>query len=356
MSDYAHRTIHINNREVILADILSGKITSLSSFEFSTFEFIKKWLNSTESFKLNTSGSTGTPKEISLTRNQLKQSATRTLTALELNQNNTAFICLDTKYIAGKMMLVRALEGNMKIVAVEPASNPLTNLSTEINNSFAAFVPLQIQEMLTHSENTKKLNQFKAIIVGGGSVNAKLLQQIQKISCPVFATYGMTETVSHIALQRLNGDEASDHFSVLSGIKTQLDERGCLVIQMSEFSETIVTNDLVELIGPDQFRWLGRYDNVINSGGFKISPEKIEKVLEQNLLTDRSFFVVGIPDDRLGEKLILIIEGAETKIDLSKITDLHPYEFPKEIRFLREFVRSDTGKILRQQTKLLANS
>lgn len=356
MGDYAHSTIHINNREVILADILSSKATSLSSFESSTFEFIKEWLNNTESFKLNTSGSTGTPKEITLTRNQLKQSATRTLTALELNQSNTAIICLDTKYIAGKMMLVRALEGDMKIIAIEPSSNPLTNLSTEINNSLAAFVPLQLQEMLADSENIKKLNQFNVIIVGGGSVNAKLLQQIQKISCPVFATYGMTETVSHIALQRLNGEKASDHFSVLSGIKIQLDDRGCLVIQMPEFSETIVTNDLVELIGPDQFRWLGRYDNVINSGGFKISPEKIEKVLEQNILTDRSFFVAGIPDDRLGEKLILIIEGAETKIDLSKITDLHAYEFPKEIRFLRGFVRSDTGKILRQQTKLLANS
>lgn len=351
MDGYSQSTIQINNREVTLTDILSGNVTSLSNFESTTFEFIKEWLNKTESFKLQTSGSTGTPKEITLARNQLKKSAQRTLTALNLIQSDTAFVCLDTKYIAGKMMLVRALECNMKIVAVEPSANPLQNHSSEISLHFAAFVPMQLQEMFRHSEIVKKLNRFKAIIIGGGAVSIKLNQEIQKITCPVFATYGMTETVSHIALQRLNGDHASDYFKVLPGIKIEIDERGCFVIQVPEFAEAITTNDLVELIDSEQFKWLGRHDNVINSGGFKISPEKIEKSLE-SILPDRSFFVTSFYDERLGEKLVLVLEGNRINIDFSKL-QLHPFEIPKEVIHLPEFIRTETGKINRIKTMRL---
>jgi O-succinylbenzoic acid--CoA ligase len=348
---YSPGSIWINNREIKISEILSEKFTAASEFESATFSFIRNWLEGTEKFNLQTSGSTGTPKEITLSRNQFKQSANRTLTALYLNQNDTAFVCLDTKYIAGKMMLVRALEGDLKILAVEPTANPLQNLSSDISTGFAAFVPMQFQEILKHSDSAKKLNQLKAIIIGGGAVSAKLHQAIQKISCPVFATYGMTETVSHIALQRLNGDDTSDYFKVLSGINIEIDQRGCLVIQIPEFAEKIVTNDLVELIGSDQFRWLGRYDNVINSGGFKISPEKIEKSLE-SILPDRAFFVTHFLDERLGEKLVVVMEGNRINIDFSKL-HLHPYEIPKEVIYLPEFIRTETGKINRIKTMRL---
>ena len=210
------RDININNHEINLTAILSGGVTPLSDFESETFSFIKDWLHGVGSFKLHTSGSTGTSKEILLTRKQLQQSAQRTIIAFDLNGNDTAFVCLDTKYIAGKMMLVRALESNMKIVAVEPTSNPLQELSSDTSLSFAAFVPLQLREMLKYSDSTKKLNQLKAIIIGGGEVNASLQQAMQKLSCPTYATYGMTETVSHIALQLLglfvsNGGSHSEH-------------------------------------------------------------------------------------------------------------------------------------------------
>ena len=313
--------------------------------------FIKQWLQGENSFKLNTSGSTGKPKEIILTRHQLQQSALRTISALNLSEKNTALICLDTKYIAGKMMLVRALESNMKIVAIEPSSDPFQKLNNGISNGFAAVVPLQLQEILSDANSLQKLNQLETVIVGGGAVSNTLQKQISKLNCAVYATYGMTETVSHIALQRLNGSKASELFTVLSGIEISKDERGCLVIQMPEFSEPIITNDLAEIINPNQFRWLGRFDNVINSGGFKIYPEKIEKALE-SFLPDQAFFITSILDERLGEKLVLILEGKNTTIDFSKL-NLHPYEIPKDIIHLPEFIRTETGKINRVKTMRL---
>jgi o-succinylbenzoate---CoA ligase len=357
---YAHRSIWIQHREVGLAEILSQTAASQSEFESETFSFIRDWLQGAGLFKLQTSGSTGVPKEITLTRDQLQKSAQRTIQALDLNQNDTAFICLDTKYIAGKMMLVRAMQGNLKIYAVEPASNPLLKLSIHTAISFAAFVPLQLQEMLKHADGVQKLNQLKSIIIGGAAVSASLHQELRKLSVPVFASYGMTETVSHIALQRLNGEHPSDHFSVLPGIEIATDDRGCLVIQMPEFQEEIVTNDLVELVSPGNFKWLGRFDHVINSGGFKISPEKIEKQIDhifEQRKVNRSFFVYGIPDSRLGQKLTLLIEGfpiSGGKKILSQLQQqLHPYEVPRQIFHIREFIRTETGKINRAKTAAL---
>ncbi len=358
--NYSNKQITINNREVKITEILSGAVNHLSDFESETFSFIRSWLQGADSFKLHTSGSTGTPKEVTRTRKQLQESAHRTIKALDLNSNDTALICLDTKYIAGKMMLVRAFESNMKIVAVEPTSNPLLKLASGTRVSFAAFVPLQLQEVLKHSDCIKKLNQMKSIIVGGSAVGTSLQHEIQKITCPVYATYGMTETVSHIALQRLNGKEASDHFTTLPGISITVDERGCLIIELPEFSEKIITNDLVDLLSTTSFRWLGRFDNVINSGGRKIYPEKIEKAVEsffQEWMVDRSFMVGGVADDRLGQKLILIIEGfpisGQKKILPTLQQHLHPYEVPKQIFNIREFIRTDTGKIDRLKTAAL---
>lgn len=360
MSDYSHKAIWINNREVTPTEILSGGSSPTSEFESHTFSFIKDWLNGVDSIKLQTSGSTSDPKEITLTRDQLKKSAQRTINTLALDKEDVAFVCLDTKYIAGKMMLVRALEGDMKIIAREPTANPFHKISLDTRISFAAFVPLQVQEMLTFPDSVKKLNQLKVIIVGGGEVSTSLQTEIEKLQCAVYATYGMTETVSHIALQRLNGKEASKNFTTLPGVTIEIDERGCLVIQLPEFQEKIRTNDLISLAGTNSFTWLGRFDNVINSGGFKILPEKIEKVIAstfQERAIARQFFVCGIPDGRWGQKLILAIEGfpisGEKKILAALNQHLHPYEVPKQIFHIREFIRTETGKINRPQTRLL---
>lgn len=354
---YLHSSIQINHREVTLTNITSAIGQTNSPFESETFSFIKNWLAGVETFKLTTSGSTGSPKEIILTRHQLQQSASRTRDALGLTPQDTALVCLDTKYIAGKMMLVRALEGNMKIIAIEPSSNPLEKISTDTRPTFGAFVPLQLHEMLNHPGSARLLNQFKVIIVGGASIDAQLESEIKKLTCAVYATYGMTETVSHIALQKLNGPDADDHFTTLPGIKISPDERGCLVIELPEFNEKIITNDIVEIISPTTFRWLGRYDNVINSGGFKITPERIEKFLAsvfQDLTVKRSYFIGSIPDVLLGQKLFLAVEGfpvsAEKKILLAMKHHLHPYEIPKKVFYIREFIRTETGKINRIKT------
>jgi O-succinylbenzoic acid--CoA ligase len=354
---YSHSSIRINHREVILRDIVDNLAPPHSDFESETFSFIKNWLAGVETFNLTTSGSTGSPKEITLTRKQLQQSASRTREALGLTPQDTALVCLDTKYIAGKMMLVRALEENMKIIAIEPSSDPLDKIDPETRLTFGAFVPLQIHEILNHPTSARMLNQFRVIIVGGASVDVQLESEIKKLSCAVYATYGMTETVSHIALQKLNGSNAGDHFTTLRGIKISPDERGCLVIELPEFSEKIVTNDIVEIISPTTFKWLGRYDHVINSGGFKITPERIEKFLAsifQELNVKRSYFIGSIADVPLGQKLFLAIEGfpisAEKKVLLAMKQHLHPYEVPKIVFYIREFIRTETGKIDRTKT------
>lgn len=344
---YDPGSISINGREVRITDILSQTVKPQSDFERETFALIEKWLKGAESFTLHTSGSTGIPKGITLTRGQLQQSAQRTIQALNLSSSQTALVCLDPKYIAGKMMLVRALEGNIKIIAVEPSSNPLKNLSAKPD--FTAFVPLQLDEIFTDEDSVKKLNQFQSILIGGASVSTVLLEKIKTLSCKVYATYGMTETVSHIALQKLNGRDAQDYFEVLPGVTIRVDLRDCLVIDLPDFSEPVITNDVVNLIDKTRFKILGRYDNIINSGGVKLVPETIEKKLES--LLKQFFFVAGVSDERLGQKLVLIVEGRpQSELPAALKLALSTYEVPKEIYYTDQFIRTETQKINRQQT------
>lgn len=354
--EYLHDHIIINNRTVALPEISSGSAVSFTPFETETFSFIKTWLTGEPEFTLTTSGSTGTPKEITLSRSQLQQSAHRTILALELTNQHTALVCLDTKYIAGKMMLVRALETNMKIIAAEPSSNPFKNLTDNASIDFVALVPLQLEEILKDSLSTQHLNRVKNIIIGGAAISENLKSQISNLKSNVYATYGMTETVSHIALQRLNGSNPAPHFETLPGIKIKTDERDCLVIELPGFKEPIITNDIVRIINDSAFILLGRYDNVINSGGVKLNPETIEQKITtifNSLHYQLSFFVAGVPDERLGQKLVLLIEGhVDSSTDLlSALKEkLNAYEAPKAIITVAAFERTATQKINRLKT------
>jgi o-succinylbenzoate---CoA ligase len=357
MRSYSFDSITINGRETKLELILEDVATPLSSFEASTFSFIQKWFGSANTFEQTTSGSTGAPKSIVITRQQMIASAQLTAEALQLQMGETSFLCLDPAYIAGKMMLVRSFVTGMKIVAVNPSANPFHDLPRDVAVDLTAIVPMQLSEVI-QSDQAYRLHSTKNILVGGAALDQEIRKKLSKISGHVYATYGMTETVSHIALQPLNGPLASDYFTVLPGIKISADERGCLEIYAPHLGEKIVTNDLVEIKSSKDFKWLGRADNIINSGGVKVIPEKIEaeihRLFEQHKLKNK-FLISSIPDPMLGSKVILIIGGEVDTIVLELLKSgmkkiLPNYEIPREIYTNITFVFTKNGKVNRTET------
>ncbi len=306
----------------------------------SVYNFLKEWFLNCDFVEVKTSGSTGVPKIIRLKKEFMINSAKTTGEFFNLPEKTTALLCLSTDFIAGKMMLVRAMVLGWELDIIEPTSKIKINK----NYDFSAMVPLQLRNSLS------EIHKIKKLIVGGGVVSNDLLEEIQNLSTEIFATYGMTETITHIAIKKINNCIAFEqkYYKILPNIKIYIDERKCLVINAPNISENIIkTNDVIDLISDTQFEWLGRFDNVINSGGIKLYPEKIEEKLSK--IIKNRLFVIGIPDDVLGEKLVLIIEGNSQKINL-KTADLLKYEFPKEIYFVDYFVETETKKIQRKKT------
>jgi o-succinylbenzoate---CoA ligase len=324
-----------------------------SEYEQKVIDFCVKWLVGQEQFTLKTSGSTGEPKPIKLTRNQMIASAKLTGKTFGLVEGNRALVCLNVEYIAGIMMLVRGMELGLKLTIIEPSGNPFLHLEN-YSFDFFSFVPLQFENLLENHENVGILNKTKAIIVGGAAVNEVLENKIQKLNVPVYSTYGMTETVSHIAVKRLNGENKSDNFSVLEGVKIGIDERNCLnIVAESSNNQLIQTNDIVEIINENEFQLIGRFDNIINSGGVKIQLEKVEKLIENEIkiFNPKRFFAYGILDEKLGQKLVLFVEGEIPSEHLKNTflkninSVLSKYEIPKEIYFIAKFIELPTGKI-----------
>lgn len=346
--------IVMNNRQVSVHDVQENHAAANTAFEQATFDFIRAWLAGDEQFIINTSGSTGAAKSIFIARDQMRRSAMLTVNSLGLIPGDVAFVCLNTQYIAGRMMLVRALEAGMRIIAAEPSATPLAGITDHID--FVAMVPLQIEATLA-SDGAEKFDDMKAIIIGGAAVSDALQNSIQKINAPVYATYGMTETVSHIALKRLNGEDASSYFVALNGVDLERDDRGCLVIRASHLPDAIVTNDLVEISDGNKFQWLGRWDNVINSGGIKVMPEKLEAEIGKifNRFDIRqNYFVHGMRDERLGFKIILVVEGEffvkKNEVFEAIYQTFSKYEAPKELLLVPKFIYTPTGKINRMKT------
>ncbi len=314
----------------------------------STHQFLKNLFSEDDFITIQTSGSTGKPKLISVQKEFMINSALATGKFFDLSEKTTALLCLSTEYIAGKMMLVRALVLGWELDVIDSISFPLRGIKKQYD--FTAMVPMQLQNSLGD------LHKIKKMIVGGGVVSKELENQLQNISTAVFATYGMTETVTHIAVKKLNnfsslrgGMTKQSVYQALSDIAISQDERKCLVIDAPKVaSEKIVTNDVVRLVSKTQFEWLGRYDNVINSGGVKLHPEVIEKKLSK-MITQR-FFVAGISDVVLGEKLILVIEGKESEINLNRVSSLTKFEIPKDFFFVAQFVETATKKVQRKKT------
>jgi O-succinylbenzoic acid--CoA ligase len=337
--------------------ILNNTATPLSGYEASTFSFIQKWFSTADEFVQNTSGSTGSPKPIAITRQQMEASARLTQQALQLHAGDTALVCLDPEFIAGKMMLVRSFITDMKIIAVNPSQNPFREIPSDIPIDFTALVPSQVYELL-QSDQADRLNSIKNMLVGGAPLSEQAHALLSAYTCRLYATYGMTETVSHIALQAINGPAASTSFALLPGIKIGTDNRGCLEIEAPFLPQKITTNDLVDILDPHHFKWLGRSDNIINTGGIKVLPEKIEgeiRVLLDGLKINNKVLITSLPDPTLGNKVIMLVEGEIPHFPVENLRQLlkeklRAYEIPKEFYFNVNFMVTKNGKIDRFET------
>lgn len=298
-------------------------------------EFLLDWFDDKDYIEMRTSGTTGLPKLVRLEKQAMIQSALATGDFFKLEPGNKALLCLPVRFIAGKMMLVRSIILGLELDITAPSTQPLA-LNDKVYD-FVAMVPLQVQNSIADLKNVKKL------IIGGAKMDAALEEKVLPLKTEVYETYGMTETITHIAAKKV-GETV---FTILPNVKIAQDDRGCLVITVATISEEpIVTNDLVELIRENQFIFLGRIDNVINSGGVKLIPEQIEAKLISKL-TNR-FFVTGVPDTALGEKLILVIEGEKQEFAPDFFNVLEKYEKPKEIVFVPKFKENENGKLLRK--------
>ncbi len=324
----------------------------LNEHERNVMQFIQDWMNGTQTFDFQTSGSTGIPKTIKLTKNQLVASAEQTRAALQLQPGWNALICLDAKVIAGAMMIVRSLVTGMNMVIQAPSANPLHDLSEQID--FAALVPYQVASII--EKDFEKINAIDTILIGGAALPVDIVASLQKARSNIYATYASTETISHIALQKINGPDRQDYFQLLPEVSATTDERHCLVVQAPHLG-TVVTNDVVELFDGNKFRWIARYDDVINTGGAKVNVGKIESVVAEvfnDLGLRRRMFVGGLPDKKLGEQVTVFVEGepfgqSEESLLLKKIQPLlGKYEVPRAFKYLSRFEETASQKIDRR--------
>ena len=320
-------------------------------FFASALKLARQWLRGDTEFVFQTSGSTGTPKKIMLRRGQLLASAQGTIDTLGLTSGEHILVCMNTQFIGGAMLLIRGLILNATITLQEPSGNPLQFIDPNHPYTFVSFAPLQLFPLLQDASGEKeKLNRFKHILIGGAAIDVALEQKLASLRAAVYHTYGMTETVSHIALRKI-GKNA--FYTILKGVFIKTDERNCLAVKSaSTQNQWIQTNDVVTIINDTSFELHGRFDDLINSGGIKILPSTIERAIRECLGNRISaVLVTGITDPRLGQQIIAVIESGNDADDLRKDLDqklpglLGKYEIPKQFYVLRQFVYTPTGKI-----------
>jgi len=337
-----------------LTDYCRNKLhdSHYTNWDRSVLTFIAEWFYENDFVTVRTSGSTGAPKHLKIKKQRLINSARMTLDYLKLQKGDKALLCLPADYIAGKMMIVRSLVGNLNLFAVEPRGNPLENIDDEFD--LAAMIPLQVYNILNHPNGRKKIEQIKKLLVGGGAISVLLEEKLKDMDNEIFSTYGMTETVSHIALRRLNGTQRSPYYTTMPGVTISRDKNDCLVIDTPAIAHgTVKTRDIVRIIDKNKFEMQGRLDNVINSGGIKHNPEIIEKKIDE-LISDR-FIISSVPDVRLGNKIVLIIETANPQKYISDdfknslIGKLPEFERPRDVLFLESFPETGNSKIKRKK-------
>ena len=325
-------------------------------------EFLDEWNNDSERVLVHTSGSTGAPKPLWVDKRRMEASARITCDFLGLKEGDTALLCMPLDYIAGKMMVVRSLVRKLKLIVVEPTGHPLAAHQLPRGLTFAAMVPMQVYNSLQVPEERERLRQIRHLIIGGGAIDDALARELKDFPNYVWSTYGMTETLSHIALRRLNGAEASEWYTPFDNVRISQSEDGCLVIDAPEVcAERLVTNDIVE-ISQGRFRVVGRKDNVICSGGIKIQAEEVERALKPHLHVP--FMITKRKDEKFGEIVVMMVEyrGERREERGEKIEDslktrlqrlcrehLPKYWQPRDFVFVERIPMTETGKIARKE-------
>lgn len=348
--DKVHNRLRINgfsyDRER-LTNLASVYVKEGEPYMKSIGNFLLDWLDNNDYIEAFTSGSTGTPKIVHLKKQHMVHSAIATGDFLGLRPGNTALCCLPADFIAGKMMLVRAIVLGLELEIVIPSSMPLA--LTEKDFDFSAMIPMQA------SKSFYDLGRIKKLILGGGAIEEELEERLQNISTQVYCSYGMTETITHVAMRKVNHTEdASKVYKAMPNVIFSVDERNCLIIDAPKIADKVIkTNDVVDLVSSTEFKWVGRQDNMINSGGFKIFPESVEKKIEHYI--KEPYFITNEEDEVYGQIAVLFIEAEEGKYD-GLLRKLHHdkkilrYEIPKKIYYVDKFERTESHKIKRGKT------
>lgn len=339
-------------------------------------DFLSEWNNDSDRVLVHTSGSTGKPKPMMVEKKRMLNSARITCDFLGLKPGDSALLCMSLDYIAGKMVVVRSIERHLHLISVSPSGHPLKNIDLKDVNgkdvngeiTFAAMVPMQVYNTLQVPEERERLTHIRHLIIGGGAIDASLEKELQALpgNIAIWSTYGMTETLSHIALRRINGAETSEWYQPFDSVKISQTEEGCLVIDAPLVcAETLVTNDIVEIesyiynkVEKTRFRIKGRKDNVICSGGIKIQIEEVEALLKPHL--EKPFMLAKKKDEKFGEIAVLLTEDEDLKKVEATIRRLlsgksddsnkssesksHKYWIPREYLHVEHLPLTETGK------------
>jgi O-succinylbenzoic acid--CoA ligase len=303
---------------------------------------------SSQKIKIRTSGTTGSAKTITVSKDQMQKSAGATLNYFNLKKGDSCLLALSCEFIAGKMMLVRAIEGKLNLFLAKPCSDPSHYFFQKYD--FVPLVPMQVQNIV----KSKEIGQIRHLLVGGGKVSNEIISKIKKNQTQVYESFGMTETLTHFAIKQISPNY-SEWFKTIDGFEIDSNKNDELIIKKNGIIKTTLkTKDLIEKKSNSEFKWLGRSDNIINSGGIKLIPEEIERKIVQ--LISVRFVLIGLPDDKLGEKIAIVSEKP-LKIDLEKINkDLSRYEKIKISKVVNKFPTTESGKIKRRELQTILNA
>lgn len=330
-------------------------------------DFLQEWNSPSETLLVHTSGSTGKPKPMWVEKQRMLNSAHITCDFLGLRPGDSALLSMSLDYIAGKMMVVRSIERKLRLFSVKPSGHPLSDESlakmVEMDFDFVAMVPMQVYNTLQVPQERERLSRIKHLIIGGGAIDDALAEELRSLPGAVWSTYGMTETLSHIALRRLNGKEASEWYQPFDSVGVSLNSDGCLVIDAPLVcSEPLVTNDIAEIKQQETsshssdassslktssphvlFRIKGRKDNVICSGGIKIQIEEVENLLRQHL--DAPFLLAKKKDEKFGEIAVLVTESGDLEgVEAICRQVLPKYWVPRQYLHFDQLPMTETGK------------